>query len=178
MKTCSKCKEAKSLEGFSRDARSNDGLRSDCKDCCRAYHAHWRAENTEKRRDLLNQWRITNPERTKQLRREAMQRSYARNPVLHRERSSKWATENKEARAATQSKRRAAGSCAWADAGKIREVYEFAHEFRNAGFDVEVDHIEPLQGKTVCGLHVEHNLRVCLADTNRSKGNRQMEHFQ
>lgn len=61
----------------------------------------------------------------------------------------------------------------WANTFFIEEIYHLATlRTKLSGFAWEVDHIVPLQGKRVCGLHVENNLQVIPASKNRSKGNK------
>ena len=61
----------------------------------------------------------------------------------------------------------------WANLVQIEAKYQLAAMFSKcSGVSHEVDHIIPLQGKNVCGLHVEYNLRVITQEANRKKGNR------
>lgn len=55
----------------------------------------------------------------------------------------------------------------WADMGAIKRIYREAHEKR-----MHVDHIIPLNGKNVSGLHVENNLQILPPMDNIRKGNR------
>jgi 5-methylcytosine-specific restriction endonuclease McrA len=55
---------------------------------------------------------------------------------------------------------------------EIDGLYQFCRIF--SGF--EVDHIIPLNGKSVCGMHVPWNLQVLPAVENRKKGNKYAEH--
>lgn len=54
----------------------------------------------------------------------------------------------------------------WANLAKIKEIYSSCPK----GF--HVDHIIPLQGALVCGLHVETNLISIPAKDNLTKGNK------
>lgn len=56
---------------------------------------------------------------------------------------------------------------AWADLKAIESKYAEA-----ARLGLEVDHVVPLKGKQVCGLHVEGNLVLLTKLENQKKGNR------
>lgn len=62
---------------------------------------------------------------------------------------------------------------AWANQEKISEIYRQSQEISSmSGIPHDVDHEIPLQGKYVCGLHVETNLRIIPASENRQKRNK------
>ena len=61
----------------------------------------------------------------------------------------------------------------WANKKAIKEIYEICIKTtKTTGIKHEVDHIIPLRGEFVSGLHVEWNLQVIKATENRSKSNK------
>jgi len=69
------------------------------------------------------------------------------------------------ARAIKYKTRRELATPPWADLDIIARVYECAE-------DCHVDHIIPLQGEYVCGLHVENNLQYLSVEENLRKSNK------
>lgn len=96
-------------------------------------------------------WRLANPDKAK------VQRA-----TYH--------TKHPHVRTAATARRRAAElqrTPAWADFNTIRAIYAEA-----SARGLTVDHILPLRGKLVSGLHVEHNLRVIRSSENDRKCHR------
>lgn len=61
----------------------------------------------------------------------------------------------------------------WVDTGALNAIYAMcARASACTGGSFHVDHIIPLRGKTVCGLHVPWNLQVIPAINNLRKSNR------
>ena len=61
----------------------------------------------------------------------------------------------------------------WANLDKIKNIYKEADLLNKSSKEkYDVDHIIPLQGKTVCGLHIHTNLQIITKKENQSKGNK------
>lgn len=64
----------------------------------------------------------------------------------------------------------------WLTSEQIEEIrLIYLEAATRPGGPWQVDHIIPIRGKNICGLHVPWNLRVILATENQKKGNRWAE---
>lgn len=196
MKDCISCKETLPATSFS---KSGNYLRSDCRKCAyakkkawvernrehvKAYQekwianggkefiAQWAKDNAERMKELQRNWREKKPERQKARRRKeyvARQDQYRAYAKAKREENPEYSKSHSRAFKA----RFRPFTPPWADREAIRAVYdECARRREETGEDLVVDHIMPLNGKNVSGLHVHGNLRIITRIENTSKHNR------
>jgi hypothetical protein len=101
--------------------------------------------------------------------RERTRRKYATNKDKVTATNNAWVEKNPGIKNHYCAKRRAAirkQVPLWADMEAIKQMY------RNCPNGYHVDHIIPIQGKTVCGFHSQHNLQYLPASENQRKFNR------
>lgn len=188
-KVCTKCKEEKPLNCFKRryDYPPESGkVQSWCRSCTTVRDAEtlkkkkaddptlakrmydkvksWTKGEEglayHRRADLKRYW--NSDRRDKQL---EYQRGYRKS---NRDKISKWSVERRV--------RKIQAMPIWLTEEHNRQIGEFYTLAKECeiltGDKYHVDHIVPLKGKNVCGLHVPWNLQVLPADVNIRKGNR------
>ena len=179
-KYCYKCQETKSFDAFGRNKSKKDGMSTECKPCKRQNDKKYYITNSEKVKQTVAKYRQENPQKVIQVKHEW----YLRNTDYVKNKTSIWSKDNvikvrKSKRKYTAAnrgkcnallaKRRAAklqATPSWFEKNLVKTVYLKAKEW---GF--EVDHIVPLQGKTVCGLHCWANLQLLDSSLNSGKKN-------
>lgn len=163
---CKKCGENKSLLDFKPNKNCKLGYEHTCLVCFRLRQKNWENKNPERHKENQLKWRAQNQERYQEKKRDW----YEKNKDIVFENAKKFAKDNPDWKRSATAKRRAQKLKAipsWADMSKIRIIYTEAKER-----GLVVDHIIPLQGKLVCGLHVENNLQLLTASENSQKHNK------
>ena len=192
MKYCPVCKQDKVLEDFHKHSSTADGRTTYCKPCMKkykqqyevknrekiqAYGLAYRRENKEKLQEMFKQNYSVPEKRERHLAlgkqwRESCQKAY-------KDGQRAWREKNPEKMAHYSAYHRALRKQAipkWyseLDDFVVKEAYSLSRaRARTTGTLWEVDHILPITGRKVCGLHVWNNLQVILASVNRSKHNK------
>jgi hypothetical protein len=164
MKSCSCCNIDKELTEFHKDSGKKDGVSYICKTCAKQRTKDWAKNNRAKAMLTWRNWQIKNKEK---------HAIFVKN----------WATKNPGKRNAITAKRRASKAKrtpAWLtelDWTEIKQFYKDAEYLTQyTGTKIEVDHIVPLQGKNVSGLHVPSNLQLLVRTDNRKKSNKDINY--
>lgn len=155
-KTCTKCQQLKEFSEFYTRKAMRDGHTSHCKECIRTKNMDWYTTSSYKDRRLPQ--------------------------VRNKPKAAAWSVgyykENKDQFVAQTAKRRAKKLNATPDwltkehLEDIKSMYSLSKKLETlCGLKYHVDHIVPLQGGNVCGLHVPWNLQILEASINLSKGN-------
>ncbi len=176
MKTCTSCTQELDDSSFYIRKASKDGLSRLCKVCDNQAKRQWRELNKEKYQASNKEYHSKNREKINS--KSAEWRKDNREAFLESMR--KWREKNKHRQAQHAMRYNASklgATPSWLTGeqltemnSKYLEMVELNREHGKNSF--HVDHVVPLKGKDVCGLHVPWNLEVKTSYENISKGNR------
>jgi ATPase subunit of ABC transporter with duplicated ATPase domains len=174
MKTCSLCKKQKDLDSFRLRKRNGKVfLRSQCRPCeskAQVLRNRERLNNSPelKQKSLLRvqEWGQKNKKRRLEADAQRRRQKYQEDVEFRAK---------KQEESAKRGAKKLMATPPWLTEkhhAQMENIYKVAIKVsETTGKPHDVDHIVPLQGKNVCGLHVPWNLAILPASLNRSKGN-------
>ena len=144
-KKCKSCNEIKQLIDFYIFRRNRDGFKHVCKRCDNLRVAEWQKKNRERQNATVCRYAKRYPERVNAL-------------------------------TMLRTARKAKATPSWLSPvhkKEIVEIYKLAKELTwLSESPLQVDHILPIKGKIVSGLHVPWNLQILPKSENCRKNNR------
>lgn len=153
-------------------------MRSSSSGTCIECSKKHQKQNAEKRLEKNPNWYKENYAKNPEQHRKIAAKYRENNPDKVRESYLKSIKKRKPEKAAAEMIRQAAKLQAmpkWLTPKHIEQIQAVYHAARQttflAGFPCHVDHIVPLRGKNVCGLHAPWNLRVVSQSYNSKKRN-------
>jgi hypothetical protein len=174
-KYCSSCKKVESIKDYGVDNSRSDKLNVYCISCFSKINNKWYESNKEAKKEDSKNYYKNNIE----IAAERNKKYYENNIERIAERNKKYKAVNLDKYNALNAKRRATKLRAtpkWLSKEQHKQILEFYTEAKRleqeTGIKYHVDHIVPLQGITISGLHVPWNLQILTAKENMSKGNR------
>lgn len=174
-KICIKCTRSKHVSEFGKDKSRKDGLFPYCKECKGISDSKQYQKNPNKVKARTKAWKLNNPDKKREF-----NRVYKKcNKEKVNSNTRKYKRKNRAVTSANTAKRRAAllqRTPKWLkelDYQHIKLFYECADAMtKETGVKFVVDHVIPLQGERISGLHIASNLQVIPARDNESKKNR------
>ena len=171
MKTCNKCGEEKPLDEFGWRNKAKNYRQSYCRECVSIKNSAYRADNKEGISKANRAYYQKNKESMLNNNKEWVKNN--REAAL--EKGRRWSKNNPEscrARCARSKAAKLQRTVSWANNQVIASYYLEAKRLEKlTGIKFHVDHIIPLQGELVSGLHVENNLQLLTEHENCSKRN-------
>jgi len=137
----------------------------------RAAQERYRKKNMDKWRKYFRQYKSRFPEKIKQLWDSWSKRN--KEKLRERDKARLEIPGYNAAKCMRRHTRKLRATVSWANDETVKCYYEFAAlKSQITGEKWVVDHIVPLRGKSVCGLHTDYNLQVIKQSDNLRKSNR------
>ena len=144
MQVCRVCKEAKLLDAFVKGADYKSGYKTICKSCKALENASGYQKYSEDQKLRTSLYKKANAAKVNH-------DSMLRHAKV------------------------ALAAPAWLSTDQKEEIlgkYKLSKQLSDSGVQHHVDHIVPLNGANICGLHVPWNLQVITAEENLKKSNK------